>query len=115
MKRMIARLALITGLAMAALLFTTGGGSSVEAAAYPYCGPATGPCYGYGGYGGYAGYTGYPYTSFVNTAIVNPIPYRVAYVPTQANYYAANGCALGNYTCMRNNGITYAPYWWWGR
>lgn len=107
MKRLIARLTLVVGIAAAALLFTAGSGN-VEAAAYPYCGPATGPCYGYGGVVGYP-----PYIGYANYAAYTPLYYQGVYLPTYTNAFAANGCALGNYTCLRNVG--YAPYWWWYR
>jgi hypothetical protein len=107
MKRLVARCALVVGLATAALLFTAGGTGNVEAAAYPYCGPETGPCYGYAGVAGYP-----PYTGYVTYAPYVPYYYG-AYVPVYTNAFAANGCALGNYTCLRNVG--YTPYWWWYR
>jgi hypothetical protein len=117
MRKLIARFALVIGLATAALLFTTGGGSDVAAAAYPYCGPATGPCTnGYVGYTGYAGYAGYPYNGYANYVGVYNYAYaayRPVYVPTVTNIFTANGCTVGNYTCLRNKGV-YAPYGWWG-
>jgi hypothetical protein len=106
MKRLIARLALVVGIATAALLFTTGGGSGVEAAAYPYCGPATGPCYGYAGLAGYP-----PSVGYTNYAVYSPLIYQGGYFPFYTNTFAARGCALGNYTCLYNAGFT--PYWWY--
>jgi hypothetical protein len=104
MKRLIARLTLVAAIATAALLFTAGGAS---AAPYPYCGPATGPCYGYAGYPGYAGYAGYtgyaayPYTAYTGYNVgytgyppYIPVSYGGGYAPY--NYYAG-----------------YAPYWWY--
>jgi hypothetical protein len=109
MKRLIARLALVVGIATAAVFFTAGGGSGVEAAAYPYCGPATGPCYGYAGY---PGYTGYPYAGYTGLYNYNYVAYRPAYVPAYNNVYVfgTNGCALGNYTCLRAVGVPYVYY-----
>ena len=107
MKRLIARLALVVGIATAALCFTAGGGSDVSAAAYPYCGPATGPCYGYAGYAGYPGNASYPYTAYTGLYNYNYVAYRPAYVPTYTYAFGANGCALGNYSCLRYAGVPY--------
>ncbi len=113
MKSLIARLALVVGLATAAVLFTGGASNDVSAAAYPYCGPATGPCYGYGvGYPPYVNYTGYAgYAGVYNYAAYVPVYNNGFY--WNGNVFTANGCAVGNYTCLRNKGVGYyAPYWW---
>jgi hypothetical protein len=117
MKQLVARLTLIVGLAAAALLFAAVGGSEASAAAYPYCGPATGPCYGYGGYAGYqpyVNYTGYVgYTGVYNYATYAPTYYNAGIYGYGGNIFTAHGCAVGNYACLQSKGVGYyAPYWW---
>jgi len=128
MQRVISRLVFTTGFALIALLALIGSSSGVSAnLPYPECGPAI-PCAPYG-------YAPYAYQQPVYTYNATPyfngnVPlynyaYRAPYSAYTAPVYAPtyygngvgiansvftrNGCAVGNYTCLRNKGINVAP------
>jgi len=124
MQRAISRLVFTTGFALIALLALIGSSSGVSATLpYPECGPAI-PCAPYG----YAPYAYqqpvYPYysTPYFNGNVPSyNYAYRAPYFAYPAPVYAPtyydngagiasgvftrNGCAVGNYTCLRNKDI----------
>lgn len=92
-RRWFLRLALPAVFALALFLGNVASGvDRVEAYGYPYCGPATGPCF-YGGYGApyvtpyVTPYVGYPYVNTYVTPYIRPYvyPYYAGY--PYAGYY----------------------------
>jgi len=119
MRRLIARLTLTAGFVFLTLLASVGSSSGVSAnPPYPDCGPAI-PCgnYGYAPFAYNAPYYSsnapyYAYSAFP----VAPYAPRYFYdgVSISANVFTRNGCNVGNYTCLRNNGVRMSPTYAFG-
>jgi len=123
MQRVISRLVFTTGFALLALLALIGSSSGVSAnLPYPECGPAI-PCtsYGYAPYAYQQPVYTYSTPYFNSNVPLYNYAYRAPYsaypVPVYApTYYGngvgiansvftRNGCAVGNYTCLRDKDI----------
>jgi len=126
MQRVISRFVFTTGFALIALLALIGSSSGVSAnLPYPECGPAI-PCapYGYAPYAYQQPVSIYNSTPYFNGNVpLYNYAYRApsyaypapVYAPTYyGNYnnvgiassvFTRNGCAVGNYTCLRDKDI----------